>query len=239
MRRSADARPRPTPVGDMRPPKPYGNNILLENSASRSRPGDHGSEAYYFDGSQVQTITPGQLANASQNLRPFRTASIYFDHTTFRFWVVDFDATSLPVGDGLDHDNDPDSDDSGAEGEDNAILRMDWTPLGFAWHNDQKLGLSTIDISYSGNSQIFGTRADQNWPSRLLPPNYHPPNARLHGVSNADAPFGSLNGNIAVLIALVAYTANPTGNHVRNALLHCIKGTRWRSPRNDVGRMFF
>lgn len=227
----------------MRPPKPLGSNIALHNHPQAHLLGHHDSHAYYFDGSRVQAVTIDQLVAVQGNLVEFRTISMYFDHSASRFWLVDFDATTNAVGDGQVHDEEPDSDDSDAEEEvnDETDMSIDWIPLTFRWErsieNDVPLGLSTIEIAGS-RLQLFATRDDQTWPNRIFAENYLPIHHRLRGLPRQAAPFGSLNGNLAALIALVAFTAVPTGHDVHDALLHCIRATRWRSPHEGQGRMF-
>jgi hypothetical protein len=228
----------------MRPTKPQGSNVLLHDL--RDRPnigpvGNHNYEAYFYnaDHGRVGTVERATLAEYLPQLEPFRTASLFFDHTAHRFWCVDFDAIENPVGDGLPYDADPDSEASDEE-EEEPFPRMDWMPLGFRWQISADgvtpSGLSTLEVSaWTLNPQVHATRGEQNWPDRLLPPNYHPADVRYRQLIGYQPPFGSLNGNLAALIALVAYSASPRDNNVRDALIRCIRGTQWQTPHAANG----
>jgi hypothetical protein len=240
VRKSPDYPDRTTQYGLGRPTKPLGSNIFEPT-------GDHDYKVYYFDGSQVSELTIEAFAQVIQSgaIEQFKTASMFYNFTASRFWCIDFDATQNPVGDGLNYDNDPeDSNDS--EDDDEEETPMDWMPLGFTWprtpHNpDQPTGMSTIEITgWTGNAQLYMTRQGQRWPERLLPPNYQPIDQRFQNLAGYQPPYGSLNGDLAVLIALVGFTARPDSDYVDSALKRCIRGTRWVHPSGgNTGCKFF
>jgi hypothetical protein len=226
--------PRSDFSGHPKPKKPLGSNVMVPQEHSGRR------NPYYFNGSAVQEISHQALASVISELENFRSISMYFHRTSNSFWAVDFDATLMAVGDGLPHDVEEDSDCSDEnDADEDEALTLDWTPLSFDWSLDpdraQTIGLSSVAL-YEGKFQhIYCTRDDQRWPEMLLPMTYHPSDSRLRHASSCSAPFGSLNGNLAVLIALVAFTASPRDDHVKNALMRCIRGTSWRSPASSGG----
>jgi hypothetical protein len=180
-------------------------------------------------------VTIDQFRDVIQSgaLEPFKTASVYYNFTASRFWCINFDATQNAVGDGLPYDNDPeDSEDSDDDEDEDGP--MDWTPLGFLRPlapNNDPTGMSTAAITrYVANAQLYMTRQGQRWPERLLPPNYQPIDQRFQSLVGYQAPYGTLNGDLAVLIALVGFTARPDRDFVDAALKRCIRGTRWTHP---------
>jgi hypothetical protein len=232
--------PRTTQNGTYLPKRALGSNRLRPARSSAQEP-NHYSRAYYFDGISVRDVTRGDLNARIPLLELFRTVSMYFDHSTSRFWLINFDATLRAVGeqtndDQNQSDSDSDDDDDDDDDDDNEFL-VDWRVLEFDWakvnRSNAFTGLSSAVVVGSQN-QLNITRFDQAWPERLLPRNYQPRDPLSRHVPNTQPPQGVLNGNLAILIALVAFTARRWSD-VRNVLMHCIRGTAWLDPPQHSG----
>lgn len=236
MGQEEDLPDRTTRLGLWCPLKQLGTNVVV--------PAQHNSNLYYFDG---QSVTSFNLANlltllGNGSVVEYKTVSLYFCRTALRFWVVNFDATTQAVGAEEEDDDSEDSDDEQMEdpgnppntNEPNLNLENDWAPLSFTWPRipgrNRHTGQSTLNTVHAGHAQLYATRSDQTWPSRLLPLNYQPLTLDRSNMTERQPPFGSLNGNLPLMIALVAFTASPNGSMVHDALLRCIQQGGWHHP---------
>ena len=126
---------------------------------------------------------------------------MYYCHG--QFYMVPYDCTLYPVGSGRANDDDS-SEEEDAEGEDEnaelevnsitwSLLRFHWIPRGFvseAWFEGQYPRLNT-------------QRPDQRWVNKLLPSAYRAEYSRR----TDDPLYGGLNGDLAIQIALLAFSA--------------------------------
>jgi hypothetical protein len=240
--------PRSTRFGMFKPPKPLGSHVPLQNTPLRFD-NLHAQSAYYFDGAQVVPGPNDELSRrlAIREIELYREVSMYFDHTVSQFWCVDFDATANPVGDGLPYDTNEASGDWEEDDDDyddyddnpNQSARMDWTPLGFKWPlspDGMPNAISTIAVKDPHlYNTLYMTRQDQTWPARLLPSNYLPADLSYRNMMGYYSPHGALNGNLAALIALIAFSASPRDDHVDRALTRCIRNEQWQAPEPMLG----
>jgi len=193
------------------------------NQDGLGNPGNHNRSLYFFNGNsleQWQQLPP----NYYNQLQPFGQVSMYYDHDLF--WCVPFDASHHHVGDGgrsrPSHRN-------RASSEDENTPTYDWSQISFV--HDTQLFSSRININ--GHPKLIATRDDCSWPERLLPNHYHPVGC-YRGVPNQSPPFGSLYGNLGMLICLIGFSADGNNNEgVTQALGGCIRGTQWRAPAYD------
>jgi hypothetical protein len=122
-----------------------------------------------------------------------------------QFYMVPYDCTRFAVGSGRANEGDEgSSEEEDAEGEEEAdeleinsmtweVLRFHWIPQGFiseAWFNGAYARLNT-------------QRPDQRWINKLLPSPYR----AEYGRRTQDPLYGGLNGDLAILIALLAFSA--------------------------------
>ncbi|KAF2437041.1 hypothetical protein EJ08DRAFT_11110 [Tothia fuscella] len=179
---------------------------------SQKKSGDTTDKFYYFNG-EVTTNVDGLPAEAEA--APFKTISMYHDHDFF--WMVPYDATALPVGNGLQDEIEPDSDedaegDSDEEPDRNAV---DWTVLYFLWRNVDWAS----EVSFTGNQQRLKTqRPDQHWANELLPSR----NQATNESRTDDIRYGGLFGDLGILLGLVALSVKPS--HVDAAMRRVVKG---------------
>jgi len=142
-----------------------------------------------------------------------KAASVY--HQASNFWGVNYDITDP---------NEEDSDDS------DSPEPMDWSLVRFtrpiAGH--RPIGSSYVDV-IGQYEDLYATRQNQNWPTLLFPDPYQA-DIRHQNLRNRVPPYGSLNGNLCVLIALLAFSASPLGTSVHQTLMSCIHPTGWRDP---------
>jgi hypothetical protein len=121
---------------------------------------------------------------------------------------------------------------------------MDWERIRFHWPIDtttgRPSGVSTVGFPHS-QDHLYMTRADQGWMASLLPSGHLPPgNSRRRDLPGGYLPpWGSVNGNLALLIALVAFTASPNGNNVTQRLKDCLRshGQSWVPPNNHNSKI--
>jgi hypothetical protein len=207
------------------PNKPQGSNI-------RRHQGNHDSHAFVVRGNSVTTIGNEDLGRLliAGTVELFRTVSIYFHQTTQQYFGVHFDATRFQVGDGKDNESNSDDDDSEEEVNTPIERLMDWSRIRLNY--DTTSGTSTVDFPAHGN-QLMMTRNDQQWMPNLFPESYLPPTANRDMVGYSP-PSGSINGNLAILVALVAFSATPNGNNVTQRLKDCLRshGQSWVPPNS-------
>lgn len=151
----------------------------------------------------------------------FKEVSVYYYHDIF--WCVPYDATRYPVGDwkqDVQNDDEEEEDDSEDEEETPTASYMDWHPLRFSY--DATTYTSFARLGVDGQT-LVSQRPDQQWVSEILPDVYHAPDT--HHVT--DRRVGALNGDLGLLLALVALSVRP--DMVRRAVEHCVRGDGWRA----------
>jgi hypothetical protein len=201
------------------PPEYNGQSEIIQNPPNQLiHP--HQTRAYLFDGIQVNPCDYSSITDPNQ-FYLLRITSAYQDHG--RIWVYHRDVTNPQ----------PDED------QNNFIY---WRNLSFRWptYVDERqrthhYGHSTACVTYGQEERLYAVREDQQWHHKLLPQPYHPGESQRRRMRNRPPPCGSLNGDLSLLIALVAFSAEPTGNHVENALIHCIQQGSWDTPPGNVG----
>ena len=165
----------------------HGSQIRLGQSTNRY---------FYFNGDRT-----AEIEQLPQDAEEYRTVSMYYCHG--QFYMVPYDCTLYPVGSGRANDDDS-SEEEDAEGEDEnaelevnsitwSLLRFHWIPRGFvseAWFEGQYPRLNT-------------QRPDQRWVNKLLPSAYRAEYSRR----TDDPLYGGLNGDLAIQIALLAFSA--------------------------------
>jgi hypothetical protein len=161
--------------------------------------------------------------NQTPGVNLYRTACLYYAQGVI--WCVNYDPTEHDILTGRDVDGDDSSGGEDADGEEVDTTNYDWEMLQF--HHFPE-GVSWVDYAM-GQDHIYATRPDQRWQSRLLPAGYFP-DANHRNVANTSSPYGSLHGNLAMLIGLVALQADPNvRGAVHHNLAHCIRGPNmWR-----------
>ncbi|KAI7210274.1 hypothetical protein KC333_g8309 [Hortaea werneckii] len=139
-------------------------------------------------------------------LREYKCYSVYHDHAFL--WTVDYDATTERVGDGRDttaangngnDSSDEDDNSSESSGDEEEDERPDWSTMSFS------PGASYT--SYAGQRQqqqrLHCRRHDQLWATQLLTDIY------TAQQENQNPQYGGLNGELPLLIALLALTMPP------------------------------
>ncbi|RMY72385.1 hypothetical protein D0862_14468 [Hortaea werneckii] len=160
------------------------------------------------------------------NLREYKCYSVYHDHAFL--WTVDYDATAEKVGDGKDttaangsgdgndssDESDTSSESSDDEEEEEEEERPDWSTMSFS------LGASYT--SYAGQRQqqqrLHYRRQDQLWATQLFTDIY------TAQQEHQNPQYGGLNGELPLLIALLALTMPP--QYLLQRLAPCM-GNTW------------
>jgi hypothetical protein len=144
-------------------------------------------------------------------------------------WIVDYSANERAVGNGQEQDRESSSDEEpDGDGEEADRVYYDWELMRFRHPGG---GESWLD--YAGDQQnLYARRHGQTWPLFLLPDAYLPRQSH-RDVHGRRPPYGSLNGNLAVLIGLTAFTADPIAHNVHATLMHTIRGQDWTLPSNQ------
>jgi hypothetical protein len=118
--------------------------------------------------------------------------------------MVPYDCTLYPVGSGRANDDGTVSDEEDAEGEEEAeeleINSITWSLLRFHWIPEGFLSEAWFDGAYP---RLNTQRPDQRWINKLLPSPYRADFARR----TDDRLYGGLNGDLAILVALLAFSA--------------------------------
>ncbi|KAI6914885.1 hypothetical protein D0869_03454 [Hortaea werneckii] len=177
--------------GRWMPPKAMGGNI-------------RGTSLNFKHDGRRTAIVPA----LPSNLREYKCYSVYHDHAFL--WTVDYDATAERVGDGRDttaangngNGNDSsDEDNSSSESSDDEEEeeRPDWSTMSFS--------LGSSYTSYAGQRQqqqrLHCRRHDQLWATQLFTDIY------TAQQENRNPQYGGLNGELPLLIALLALTMPP------------------------------
>ena len=158
------------------------------------------------------------------NLREYKCYSVYHDHAYL--WTVDYNAIAERVGDGRDTtaangngngDDSSDGDGSSSESSDDEEEeeeRPDWSTMSFSLGNSY--------TSYAGQRQqqqrLHCRRRDQLWATQLFTDVY------TAQQENQSPQYGGLNGDLPLLIALLALTMPP--QYLPQYLPQCI-GNTW------------
>ncbi|KAF2665720.1 hypothetical protein BT63DRAFT_73821 [Microthyrium microscopicum] len=222
------APPRHSSSGQWRPPRPAGHSILDPDAE-----GYHHTTSYSYN-TATHTIfdlrTPDPR-DQFEGLQQCRAVTLYFEGATI--WCIGVDATQHIIGNGRPANlPDEDDDDEDADGsDDEGAAETDWQPIHF---NHIAGGSTQIDYGLE-QTRLFASRNDQTWQDMLLPTGYRPI-AHRRNIPNRVPPYGSLSGNLAILLGLVALTADPDeAYHVHMMLQHCIQGQNWQTPLNNNG----
>ena len=176
--------------GQWQPPRAlHGSQIRLGQSTNKY---------FYFNGERTT-----QINELPQQAEIYRTVSMYY--FSGHFYMVPYDCTLFPVGNGrADDGEDGLSDEEDAEGEEEAeepeINSIIWSLLRFHWLPQNFVSEARIGGSYA---RLNTQRADQRWVNKLLPSAYRADFSRRTG----DPRYGGLNGDLAILIALLAFSA--------------------------------
>lgn len=121
-----------------------------------------------------------------------------------QFYMVPYDCTLYPVGSGRANDDGTASDEEDAEGEEEAeeleINSITWSLLRFHWIPEGFLSEAWFDGAYP---RLNTQHPDQRWINKLLPSPYRAD----YGRRTDDRLYGGLNGDLAILIALLAFSA--------------------------------
>ena len=173
--------------GRWQPPRAlHGNQIRLGHSTNRY---------FYFNGDRTAEIE--QLPHGAEE---YRTVSMYY--CTGQFYMVPYDCTLYPVGSGRADDSG--SSDEDAEGEEEAeeleINSITWSLLRFHWIPQGFISEAWFDGAYP---RLNTQRSNQRWINKVLPSTYRAD----FGRRTEDPMYGGLNGDLAILIALLAFSA--------------------------------
>ncbi|KAI7206589.1 hypothetical protein KC343_g3015 [Hortaea werneckii] len=206
-----------TTGGRWMPPKAMGGNIrgTVMN--------------FKHDGRRTTTVSA-----LPSTVREYKCYSVYHDHAYL--WTVDYDATAERVGDGRDttaangngnsNDSSDESDNSSdsSSDEEGEEERPDWSTMSFS--------LGTSYASYAGQRQqqqrLHCRRRDQLWATQLFTDIY------TAQQENRNPQYGGLNGELPLLIALLALTMPP--EYLPTYLPQCIGHTWNVYPPNTLPR---
>jgi hypothetical protein len=165
----------------------YGNQIRLGQSTNRF---------FYFNGDRTT-----EIEHLPQGAEAYRTISMYY--SLGQFYMVPYDCTLYPVGTGHANGDDT-SEEEDAEGEEEddepEINSVDWSLLRFHWNPHGFLSEAWFNAAYP---QLNTQRSDQQWVNMLLPSPYRAEFSRR----TEDPLYGGLNGDLAIMIALLAFSA--------------------------------
>ena len=181
-------------------------------------PGDTTGKIFYFDG-----MTAAEVTSLPAGMTLFKSTSVYYESTS-GFWAVPYDASSYMVGNGRqanDDDNDESEEDASGEEdteEENPLGYFDWHQIQFNWDEQRYSSLVWI---VGEHAQVQIQRPDQLWLPQILPEQYHTQQVTPHPA------YGALNGDLSILLALVAFSVRPS--RVQDAVQHCLLGTGWRA----------
>lgn len=120
------------------------------------------------------------------------------------FFMVPYDCTQHQVASGRaddgPHDSEEEEDAEGEEEGDGQINTIDWSLLRFHW---QPVGyLSEVWLGAT-QPHLNTQRPDQNWVDQILPTSYK----AEFGRRTSDLLYGGLNGDLSILIGLLAFSA--------------------------------
>lgn len=192
--------------GSWLPPRPWRSNV--RNSAPKW---------YMYQQGNTSRLT----AEPDKRRRQlYRTYSFY--STANRIFIYPSDALRHKVGDGdgnprISGSPSPDTEDDSSDMSDVDCSREaeDWRELGFHWYPSGNASVS--HAMFRGNQHTLSVQwPDHGQVRQLLPPQYH-------GNARGVVPHGNggMTGEIAVLIALIAYSV--PSNLVDQALTRCLR----------------
>ncbi|KAK5153256.1 hypothetical protein LTR04_006261 [Oleoguttula sp. CCFEE 6159] len=141
-------------------------------------------------------------------------------HYSGIFWAVNYDATQHQVGDGLHNpqeESESDSSDSDSQAEEDDTTLADWRRLRFDYLN----GVSIAGVT-GVHDRLCVQRNDQAWVRMLLPEGYH---AERRESRTSELQRGGLNGDLPIIISLLAYSMPETS--VPNRLPGMFVNGRW------------
>lgn len=199
MGQSESARNRTDEVGNWLPPRSHGSNVLL--------PGYNTGRYYEYDDGRTRQVDIWQIGVP---IRYYKIASFYFIDGRVRIWPED--ATQYTIGE----NDDTTVSNADYDRNDDSKFMEDWQPLRFRFLK-QSDSLPTNYVTYKAKrSQLQCQQQISKGITELLPDRY------MASPENHNVPegYGGLSGNIAVLIALVAYSVSPA--LVEQALIQCI-----------------
>jgi hypothetical protein len=218
VRTTGDAPERTTPTGIWLPNLESEFHTKVVNYGNEAR-GIHNNWVYHFDGFRMNRILKSVFEStlSQGTVVKAKTVSIY--HQSSNFW-------------GVLHDISPeDEEDEDDVSSNRSNGNIDWNLVRFARptnSSDQTIGVSSVDV-IGQYETLYATREDQEWPGLLFPDRYQP-SFRRRDREDQTPPYGSLNGNLCVLIALLAFSARPFGPYVNDTFMTCINAAGWRDP---------
>ncbi|TID13440.1 hypothetical protein E2P81_ATG11664 [Venturia nashicola] len=198
-------RPRLSQHGFWLPPRTLFGSQIKEGHTTR--------KLFCFNGKTV-TNWEDELPSAAVL---HRQISMY--HSAGHFFIVPYDATRNQVGNGRQVDRGAgfDDDDEDAEADEDSEVdptTVDWSVLSFHWKGEAYTSEAMIDARWH---RLNTQRPDQAWVQELLPDSHHAEHSR----HTREPKYGALNGDLAILIALVAFSGH--ASFVERAVKHCIR----------------
>jgi hypothetical protein len=203
-------------IGPIWHPPSYGRECRLRSDTT----GFHQYRAYHFDGIRLRTLDNTAFLSSTDHVELLRTTSVF--HDCGRIWVTPSDVTKI-----------------GPHSDDDDPSFIFWNFLTFLWP-PEKYDLATNQVVHHGHStvthhgchhdQLYAQRDDQMWHKYLLPSGFHQDSEDRHKVPGAQPPFGSLNGNLSLLLALLGLTADSETDNVEATILRCVRGGSWQTP---------
>ncbi|QDS68627.1 hypothetical protein FKW77_001475 [Venturia effusa] len=169
---------------------------------------------FCFNGSTV-TNWPNALPEAAIL---YKEVSMY--HSAGHFFIIPYNATEHQVGNGRQVERAVDSDEDGdedAEADEEAApdpTTLDWSVLSFHWKGEGYTSEAMLDAQWR---RLNTQRPDQAWVQELLPDSHH----AEHHRRTREPKYGALNGDLAILIGLVAFSCH--AGAVERAVKHCIR----------------
>jgi hypothetical protein len=179
----------------------------------------HHRKTYYFDGQIWHDLPDPKPFHDHGLLQLVRVTSAFYH--SGRITVYPDDATQFQA--------DP-------EGEGDDVIY--WHHLTFRWpvwevHGQtRRIGYSVACLRNGHEDHPYAARDGQTWHKKLFPQG-HRPTDREHRRMRANPPIGSLNGDLSLLIALLAFSADPEGEHVEETLKGCIRAGSWAEPHRE------
>jgi hypothetical protein len=208
MRQNATARPRDI-QGIWCPPRVPGWNQLVA--------GDSTGTWFCFNPTSNEIGRAYPITALPESAVHYKDVSVYYDHDYF--WCVPYDATQFGVGDWKQDLPEPEEEDAPDDQEEDRFYH-EWHLMKFT--HDETTYASSVRIG-AEKDQLLTQRPDQSWVHEIFPEVYHAP----AGYRTPDTRFGALNGDLGLLLALVAFSVRP--NDVLGAIERCVRGDGWRA----------
>lgn len=167
---------------------------------------------YYCNGQRISNMT-----SLPDDVALFHSYSVFYDRG---FWVLpadlryeDIRQQNAAAEEGKDQNDaglSPDSEDM------NNDDKLNWRRISFDWDEQDYSSY----VYWAGEHETLRLqRTDQAWVSALLPDIYHGPSTSLH------PGYGGLNGDLALILALVAFSVRP--RDVPERLTRSFRQGRW------------